>query len=178
MDGDAAGRISRMRRRVHDVVDELAERSVRERGAGDAVSNGRATRRGSGLRRFANELLHAPTASLRRGELSDEEVEDAVAGMEARGTRPLWQRRGHEPAEAQIVDGAIVVHTERGHCGHDEAMGRPKRRLWTWPSRSTRNGASVATTTPRACRWNAAIVAAIHRSRGRLNTQPLWLGVS
>ena len=74
MDGDAAGRIFRMRERVHSLADEL----LADRALASAAGNG------SQSKRLANKLLHAPTVRLRRGELSDGEVEDVVAGMEVR----------------------------------------------------------------------------------------------
>ncbi|KAL7533343.1 hypothetical protein ACHAWF_004458 [Thalassiosira exigua] len=65
MEPDAAGRISTLRARVHDVVASLD-------GDGDGLD----------LRATANRLLHAPTMRLREGTMSEEEVEREVERIE------------------------------------------------------------------------------------------------
>lgn len=75
METDTANEISRLRRRVHDIVASLASDD-------DDVDSDGGGSHGIRLRKMANELLHAPTMRAREGRLSREEIEVVVNDIE------------------------------------------------------------------------------------------------
>mmetsp|Transcript_3463 Transcript_3463/g.7224 ORF Transcript_3463/g.7224 Transcript_3463/m.7224 type:complete len:563 (-) Transcript_3463:124-1812(-) len=73
METDTAERISRLRRRVGDIVNSLED----ERGSADTENKNRIR-----LKKMANRLLHEPTMQLREGRLSEGEIDDVVKRIE------------------------------------------------------------------------------------------------
>ena len=85
MEKDTAKQISRMRQRVYSIVDEVMEQNMDAclRGSNvNIIHDDMAIKNSSDLKRLANKLLHVPTLELRQGKLSDDEIEDAVVGIE------------------------------------------------------------------------------------------------
>mmetsp|Transcript_8005 Transcript_8005/g.18064 ORF Transcript_8005/g.18064 Transcript_8005/m.18064 type:complete len:575 (-) Transcript_8005:25-1749(-) len=87
MESGTSLQISRLRQQVNIIVDQLVEQNISasmRRSNVNIVHDGTARKYGPRLRQLANKLLHKPTMQLRQGKFSDDEIEDAVFGIEQR----------------------------------------------------------------------------------------------
>lgn len=83
MDNDTSAQITRLRRQIHIIVDELVlveqkKSTSMHRNSAGIISDGVTGTDDLQLKQLANKLLHKPTMQLRQEKLSGDEIEEVV----------------------------------------------------------------------------------------------------